>query len=358
MTSNKIRQETAVAPTRASSPPSRNLAVDTLRGVACLLLVSFHVIGYSSTDGLHVDDDSALRYYTDSVDYLRMPLFTLLSGLVYAWRPLHDPSGYLSFMGKKVRRLLVPYVIFVPAIGLTQHFLPRGGDARPLEPVQWLLYSLNPYWFLLTTFWLFAVVALLDSRNLLSSRHAFGTLFTVSLVVALFAHTESFRFLQWGQALSLAPFFLAGVALSRFSLVPSTRTVRWACTIVLLLVVVAVQLSLTGRMPGVDGAFDSRHSLVGIGLGILFPLVFLGWRLSNRALAWIGGYSSGIFLLHSFAVGACSVTASALGITSRPLMFSILSAGGVALSILGVTLLRRFRAGKVVLGENAGRRNR
>lgn len=360
MTSNKIRQETAVAPGHASSPPSRNLAVDTLRGVACLLLVSFHVIGYSSTDGLHVGDDSALRYYTDSVDYLRMPLFTLLSGLVYAWRPLHDPSGYLSFMGKKVRRLLVPYVIFVPAIGVTQVYLDGANTSRELEPVHWLLYSLSPYWFLLTTFWLFAVVALLDSRSLLSSRRSVGMVFCLSLIVVLVAHTEQFRFLQAGQALTLAPFFLAGIAMSRFSLIPSTRAARWGCTAVLLTVVVAVQLSLTGHMPGVDGAFDSRHSLVGIGLGILFPLVFLGWRLSNRALAWIGGYSSGIFLLHSFAIGAVRVVLSATGITDLTggtdgagAMVSVvaLTIGGVGLSVLGVTVLRRFRAGQVVLGE-------
>lgn len=351
MTSNKIRQETAVAPGRASSPPSRNLPVDTLRGVACLLLVSFHVIGYDTTDGLHVTDDSALRYYTDSVDYLRMPLFTLLSGLVYAWRPLHAPGDYLTFMGKKVRRLLVPYVIFVPAIGVTQVYLDGTNTACELEPVHWLLYSLSPYWFLLTTFWLIAVIALLDSRSLLSSRLSVALAFCLSLVVVLVAHTEQFRFLQVGQALTLAPFFLAGLALSRFSLFPSTRTTRWAWTAVLATVAVAVQLSLTGRMPGVDGAFDSRHSLVGISLGILFPLVFLGWHLSNRPLAWIGGYSSGIFLLHSFAIGAVRVVFSAAGVTATPVLLVTLTLGGVGLSILGVTVLRRVRVGQVILGE-------
>ncbi|MEY8565660.1 acyltransferase [Corynebacterium sp.] len=363
MTSNKIRQETAVATGHAPSPPSRNLPVDTLRGVACLLLVSFHVIGYDSTDGLHVADDSALRYYTDSVDYLRMPLFTLLSGLVYAWRPLHAPGGYLTFMGKKARRLLVPYVIFVPAIGLTQVYLDGTNSSRDLDPLNWLLFSLSPYWFLLTTFWFFAVVALADSRSLLSSRLTFGVVFCASLAVVLVTHTEQFRFLQVGQALTLAPFFLAGVAMSRFSLVPTTPATRWGSTAVLVLAAVVVQLALTGAMPGTDGAFDSRHSLVGVGLGILFPLVFLGWSLANRQLAWIGGYSSGIFLLHSFAIGAVRVLTDASGLTdavSPPVLVVGLTVGGVALSILGVTVLRRWRVGRVVLGEKpqAGRGSR
>ncbi|MEJ6549802.1 acyltransferase [Corynebacterium sp. USCH3] len=369
MTSNKIRQETAVASGHASGPtsdpPSRNLPVDTLRGVACLLLVTFHVIGYGPTDGIQVSDDSAFRYYTESVDYLRMPLFTLLSGLVYAWRPLTSVGRYPGFMRKKARRLLVPYVTFVPAIGLTQYVLPDAGNSRSLEPVQWLLYSLNPYWFLLTTFWLFAVVALLDSWNLLSSRLSFGVLFLASVGVVLVVHTESFRFLQWGQALSLAPFFLAGVALTRFSLIPRTTRGRLVATVLLVAAVVAVQLALNGVFPGAaagagpdggtDSGYDSRHSVVGISIGILFPMVFLGWSLSSRPLAWIGGYSSGIFLLHSFAVGACHAVTAAVGVTAPPVMFLVSSIGGVALSILGVTVLRRFRVGKIILGENTGR---
>lgn len=354
MTSNKIRQDAAVASPRGARAASRNLPVDTLRGVACLFLVTFHVIGYNAADGIQVGDDSALRYYTDSVDYLRMPLFTLLAGLVYAWRPLTDVSGYRSFMGKKARRLLVPYVIFVPAIGLTQVYLTGTNSTRDLDPVHWLLYSLSPYWFLLTTFWIFAVVALLDSRRLLSTRLNFTLLFTASLVVVVLTQTEYFRFLQLGQTLTLAPFFLAGVSLTRFSLIPTNRAVLAGCTVLLVVVAVAVQFSLAGAFPGIDGAFDSRHSLVGIALGILFPLVFLGWKLADRRLAWIGGYSSGIFLLHSFAIGACRAVASAAGVTSVPVLFVALTVGGVGLSILGVVVLRKFRVGRVVLGEKAG----
>ncbi|MGO1665278.1 MAG: acyltransferase family protein, partial [Micrococcaceae bacterium] len=231
---------------RTGSGDGRNIPVDTLRGVACLFLVTFHVIGHTATAGIQVADDSALRYYTDSVDYLRMPLFTLLSGLVYAWRPLGDVHGYGTFMAKKARRLLVPYIVFVPAIGITQTVLDSTNTSREFEPLTWLLYSLSPYWFLLTTFWIFAVVALLDSLGLLSSRVNFAVLFLASVAVVLFTTTESFRVLQLGQALTLAPFFLAGVGMVRFSLFPSRTGVKVALTAVLLAVIVAVQLSLNG----------------------------------------------------------------------------------------------------------------
>lgn len=342
---------------RTGSGDGRNIPVDTLRGVACLFLVTFHVIGHTATEGIQVADDSALRYYTDSVDYLRMPLFTLLSGLVYAWRPLGDVHGYGTFMAKKARRLLVPYIVFVPAIGITQTVLDSTNTSREFEPLTWLLYSLSPYWFLLTTFWIFAVVALLDSLGLLSSRVNFAVLFLASVAVVLFTTTESFRVLQLGQALTLAPFFLAGVGMVRFSLFPSRTGVKVALTAVLLAVIVAVQLSLNGFFSNFgafsdSGPVDSRHSVLGIALGVLFPLVFLSWNLSSRALAWIGRYSSGIFLLHSFAIGGSRVILGALGVESQPVEFVVLSIAGVGLSILGVVLLRKVAVGRLVLGEN------
>lgn len=143
---------------------TRDLSVDTLRGIACILLVTMHVIGYDENQGIHVPDTSALRWYTESFVYLRMPLFTFLSGFVYAWRPAKH-GQYRSFMGKKARRLLVPYVIFVALIGVMQTAVPGANNPTALAPWEWFIYSLSPYWFLISTFWLFAITALLDSYN-------------------------------------------------------------------------------------------------------------------------------------------------------------------------------------------------
>jgi uncharacterized membrane protein len=64
--------------------------VQTLRGLACLLLVAFHTVGSTAASGLHVPDDSRYREFTNLFVHLRMPLFTFLSGLVYAYRPLRS----------------------------------------------------------------------------------------------------------------------------------------------------------------------------------------------------------------------------------------------------------------------------
>lgn len=346
--------QTTRAPASATTPSgrhrksqTRNIPVDTLRGLACILLVTFHVIGDNAAAGIHVSDDSAWRYYTESVEYLRMPLFTLLSGLVYAWRPLAEPSRYRDFMTKKARRLLVPYVIFVPLLGLTQMVAPDVNGTVEFEPLSWLVYSLSPYWFLLTTFWMFAVVALADSYGLLRSPWVFAGVFLTFSAIVVLVDTGGLRAFQLGQALTLFPFFLAGIGIHRFRLIPRSVTVAMCWTVGLVALIVAVQLSLNDHLP----EFDSRHSVVGIALGIVFPVTFLGWSLQSRALAWIGGYSSGIFLLHSFAIGFFRALTGAVGIDSDIPQFILLSLGGLFGSVLGVIILRRFRIGPVMVGR-------
>lgn len=84
---------------------ARDTRVDTLRGIACLLLVAYHVIGGEEGRGLDVSSGSFLVWFSDSMAYLRMPLFTFLAGFVFAARPnLSSQTG--RFMWGKVRRLL------------------------------------------------------------------------------------------------------------------------------------------------------------------------------------------------------------------------------------------------------------
>ena len=66
---------------------NKNLQVETLRGFAIVPVVMGHVIGSASDGGMKVSEDSFLRYLYFTFEYLRMPLFTVISGWVYALRP-------------------------------------------------------------------------------------------------------------------------------------------------------------------------------------------------------------------------------------------------------------------------------
>ena len=61
---------------------TKELSIETLRGLAIVLMVMGHVIGSKSNGGLQVSDDSWYRYFYLTLSPLRMPLFTVISGYV------------------------------------------------------------------------------------------------------------------------------------------------------------------------------------------------------------------------------------------------------------------------------------
>lgn len=65
------------------SSKKKSLEIETLRGLACLLLVLYHVIGPLG-GGLKIDLGSPFRVIADSMVYVRMPLFTFISGYIYS----------------------------------------------------------------------------------------------------------------------------------------------------------------------------------------------------------------------------------------------------------------------------------
>lgn len=79
----------------------KNLSVETLRGIAILLVVVGHVIGSGPDGGMKIDFPHPLRYFYVWIDYIQMPLFTAIAGWVYALKPFSASSGFGSFVRKK-----------------------------------------------------------------------------------------------------------------------------------------------------------------------------------------------------------------------------------------------------------------
>ena len=140
----------------------KDMSIETLRGIALLLMVSGHIIGPFSYLGLKVDDNSFYRFFYDCLFYVRMPLFTAISGFVYAIRPVE--SNHFRFIGKKGRRLLLPLAFVGSLQWLTMRFAP--GVNTPTEDLTayWriFLFSYNQFWFLHGLFLVFICLALIE----------------------------------------------------------------------------------------------------------------------------------------------------------------------------------------------------
>ncbi|WP_062530211.1 acyltransferase family protein [Demequina rhizosphaerae] len=323
---------------------TRDKNVDSLRGIACILLVTVHVVHSTA-----VPNGWAL-WYGDAFIGIRMPLFAFLSGVVYAWRPVTSPGLWPSFIANKARRLLIPYVILVPILAIS-HLVLEIGAAPSANPVGWFLFPQSPYWFLLASFWVYAAVALADSHRLLERRRnvawLFAALLALNVVVNLHAGSHP-PFLRLTSALYLALYFVAGMAAIRFGWRYVSRRVALGTAALFLALFLYVQAIPLGAWTFHD---NPRQDLVQIALAISFPLAFMALRLQSSALAWIGGYSAGIYLLHPFTMVTGRAILHLVGVESTAVDVLFTSAVSLFGAVLGVTVMRRFALGRVTLGE-------
>src|SRR4051812_39054742 len=131
-------------------------------------MVAGHVVGAEADDAMRVADDSAWRFIFWGLQDFRMPLFTVLSGFVYAYRPVRNWPGYGSLVTAKMRRLLVP-LLTVGALVFAAKLL-NPVSTSGVEPDDWwrvYAFGMDHLWFLEAIFLIFLVAGLLDAFGLL-----------------------------------------------------------------------------------------------------------------------------------------------------------------------------------------------
>jgi peptidoglycan/LPS O-acetylase OafA/YrhL len=312
----------------------RDIAVQSLRGVAVLLMVMGHVIGSDATRGLRVGDESWWRLSYLFLEDLRMPLFATISGVVYAFRPVMSNSGQGDLIRGKVRRLLVPLVVVGTVLFATKLVVPHVNQ-RPDPRSFWRIY-LFPFehlWFLQAIFLVFVVVALLDAGGRLASPRSwaptFGAACVLSVVVQLPSGWEVF---SADGMLRLLPFFLGGLGLWRFrETIDQRRWLLWSLPA--FAAVYSLRLALLLAHMPLSWSVDRALSVT-VGLAGLLSIFLARHTVQNRILAWIGGYSFGVYLLHVFAVAATRMALDHLGVRSEAALFGVCLLAGVTAPIV------------------------
>lgn len=320
-------------------PVINRASIDTLRGLACLLLVAFHVIGATPATGLHLPADSHAAQLNDWLSVLRMPLFSFLSGLVYAHRPIRGDVA--PFMQRKVRRLLVPMLIVGTGFAVLQSLSPGVNGA----PVNWRLLHIQPvahYWFLEALFWIFLLVAMLERVRLLESPWTFVLAWTVAAIVQVDAPPPVWFGLEG--AAYLLPYFLLGVAAYRFHDVLSHAAVAFTAAVAL-----AVALAYLGTFPDLHLADD--QSFPELAASVCCCLLMLHLRPELPWLAWIGRWSFGIYLFHAIFAAGARVAMTHAGVHALPVLFMAGLAAGICGPIALTCVLRRVPGGHWALGE-------
>ncbi len=211
----------------------------------------------------------------------------------------------------------------------------------------------QPYWFLIATFWVFAVIAWVDTRGWLDDlRVVITAIVVVGLVdVVVPAQDRSYEFLSLRSALFLSTFFLTGLAAARFNWSRARARWKWLVGIAALMLFGLTQLGLFGVIPRVH----NRNEIIGTALGVLGCLALLSLNMRSSLLARIGAYSAGIFLVHSFVIAGVRAVLRRSGVESIEVLFAAGLMFGIVGSIAIIMVLRKVAPGRLILGESARR---
>jgi peptidoglycan/LPS O-acetylase OafA/YrhL len=326
--------------------------VQTLRGLACLLLVAFHAVGSSSASGLHVPDTSPYREFTNLFVHIRMPLFTFLSGLVYAYRPL-EPGEALRFLGKKLRRLGVPLIVassILYALHLAMH------DTVPSVTRMWTVY-VHPFyhlWFVQALLPVFAVLVVLESFGALATLGRYLAVLVLSLALYAYGPLIAPDLLGLRNATYLLPFFLWGVGVHRFRHLLQSRP---ALLVAIACFVVAQGLHgsmvITRTLAPIEpvATRSAWTLLIGMSVGLCGLLLLPRVHLMER----IGASSYTIYLYHPLFAAAVLSSMGALTPLPTSLLFVLAGAAGLAGPMVMELVAARIPLGGLLLEGRSGR---
>lgn len=300
------------------SSARRGLSLDEARGLACFLLVAYHVIGATPASGLRLEGDSPWHYVTESFAFIRMPIFSFLSGYLYAGNRV-SAAGLRHFLPKKAKRILLPLLCGTLVYWAFRQMFLNGEDVSLLQAY------LTPYlhfWFLQSIFLIFTAVAVIDSR------YHFGPAVMGAAIVGFAILNAAYQVPEWvfgaGGALYLAPYFLAGMLVRTSPAAfarPATVTIMGAIAITILLVQQAGMLELLPRL--------TRKSLLAVLCGIAAAIVLVHVLPRLRPLAVIGTYSFTIYIWHVLFTASCRIVMIKLGPVSTPVLFACCLIAGI-----------------------------
>jgi len=332
------------------SSKKKSLEIETLRGLACLLLVLYHVIGPLG-GGLKIDIGSPFRVIADSMVYVRMPLFTFISGYIYSIYKIRG-NDFSAFFSGKVRRLIVPlFCVGVPFSVLQAVGPGVNKDVGVIDALLSFWVPINHFWFLQAVFIIFMFVGLLEWRGMLRSATRLYGLFAFAALLFLL---PPFKFDAFGinGAIYLLPFFVAGMIGQE-----NVDALKQRFKVIGPLVFVLISLTLL-YVAAIDRELIvDRRSLIGLTVGCVSCIALLSSDMRSKALTWLGGYSYAIFLFHVLFAATSRFVLGRLGVKDE----SLLVLGGLSCGLLGPVVLSmifsRFNFTSVLfLGERAAKK--
>lgn len=308
--------EEALPASPAQRGPGLLLNLDTLRGLACLMIVALHVIGAEPTDGLQLPANSGWHQVMSNLEFIRLPLFTCLAGIFYGALPAAR-LGWAGFMSRKLQQFLPPLIFATLAFWFLRRAIYGTDESLLLAFVDGYLHL----WYLDALLIMFAVAAAAD---LLAGSRRHLLLLAAAVSAALYLMLPHVEVLHLRNTLFLFPFFVFGVLLYRDHefiahhgtlLVALPLTAAYPCAYYL----------LGDALPGT--ALDALLTWTS---GAAATVVLLRLMPRIGPLEIISIYSFTIYLWHPLASAMARTAVAPFGVAPTWLSFSIGLVAGVA----------------------------
>lgn len=319
-------------------------AIDTIRALAIVLVVLYHVIGSDPSVGLELAPPHPLRNLADILNEIHVPVFAAISGLVYAMKP-PGWSCLPAFLWKKLLRLAVPGTVATITFAVALQVVAT--DFALPSPVWHLaVYPFAHFWFLQALMVLLTLTAITDAMT--RGHSAWLTLLLGSTALSA-GFLPGTNLMALGGAVWLLPYFALGQLLWRYrSWIAGQKA--WFC----ILAAVGIAAGLGADLVQINafGGVNPHHSApenillsMAVCLGIV-AIPALGW------IAWLAAPSFVIYLYHPLATSATRRALADLGIENYGIHIVLGVAAGVAVPLaIYVAATQHFWGKRLVIGQ-------
>jgi glucans biosynthesis protein C len=318
----------------------KELSIETLRGFAIVFMVAGHVIGNDPAYGMRLPmEHSGWRYFYFCFEYLRMPLFTVISGYVYSLRPIGN-SPIFSFYKGKARRILLPMIFVGTIFFFTQYFMP-GTNTKPLLSDLWKIYVIEyqHFYFLQAIFLIFIFIGIIDHFKLMVTFRNFLILFLVTALLRNFIPRFMPNVFSVCDFISLLPFFILGCGINRFSDLFREKSIIRPATIVFILAILVQQFVWFSRYNMNYIEINTLSLFVACpGIIVLFYV-----RKNIPFMSKIGYYAYGIFLFHVFGTAGSRIFLWHFGVYNNILVFSSGLFFGIFIPVIIELILEKWK---------------
>lgn len=301
----------------------------TVRGIACVALVAYHVVGPTQASGMRLPETSYLHVVMSSLDFLRMPMFTVLSGFLYASRRA-EPNTLAPFFRRKAARLLIPLLFVTTVVLLLRRQVYQDGTSL----VRAFFFSYQHLWYLQALILIFMVMGCWDALK----RPGWEELCIVGIAAVMISRTfQVTSFLSINGALYLLPFFVTGIILrTNEQLIATGRLSKLAAATVAIVLTTQFASQYWGD-PGI-----SRLSFPATLCGVSGSYLLLTFCKRMNWADHIGRYSYTIFLWHSVTASGARHALRALVALPNIVEFTVLLGVGLLTPIMIHHLVARI----------------